>query len=483
MHRREFTKSLSLLAAGFFTDLRTRSRALPLLLVTDRFDVRDFGARGDGLNDDSAAFGKALVRAAKNGGNVFVPPGKFLVNKTIRIRDGVTISGAGSDSVIEHVGGDPIAIICAATQHAGVAQLQIRGRFAFGIVIDACASLVVSRCVISGGTLRWSPTAFCGGILAMNSNDISIDGNTLTGNGLIRSGVLSSDIQVNGFGKNTQSDAIRVIGNQCRSTATQCCISAYDLRRSEISSNTCTGAKTGHNNNNGYGIMIYQTAGSPGSCVDNVVANNRVSNTQGTAIYLQQSNSSRVVANVIDDVSNVQDDATLPVGGVALNQSQHVMISDNRISRVGRAGISIASNRAGVGHVEVTRNTIEHTRGMGIHLRGLLTDINVSNNTVTDTNGGIGSSTPDALDQIIIVGNIVSATADKSPGIVLANATRSTIKNNRVSDSGGYGLALTLRDDESVVKGNTVARSGRGGRGKYADVHISRAKKPSLQPD
>lgn len=153
-----------------------------------------------------------------------------------------------------------------------------------------------------------------------------------------------------------------------------------------------------------------------------------------------KSNHSRVIRNLIDGVAKVQNDDTLPVAGIALNQSQYVVIQENRIMRSGRAGISIASNREGVDHVEITHNTIAHSRGMGIHLRGSLTDIRVSRNAVTDTHGGIGNDAPDPQNQILIDDNAVSATTSSAPGIILGNAARSTVRNNRISDSGGYGL-------------------------------------------
>lgn len=480
MNRRNFTKVLAAIATNFGgrTTDNTCAR-LQLLNRTDRFNVRDFGALGDGSTDDSAAFVKALERAAGSGGSVTVPAGRFVVKKTLKIRDGVTVEGVSNRSVIEHVDGDPVVILCAGARAAGVHNLRIRGRFAFGVVIDKSAAVVIRQCAISGGTTQWSPTAFCGGIFSMYSNDVTLEDNTLSGNGLIRRGVLSSDIQVNGFGSNTASRNIRIRGNRCRSTSTQYCIGAYDMQYSEISANICMGAKTGPNNNNGYGILIYETSTSPGSCLENTVATNEVSGTQGSGIYLVKSNQSRVIGNSINDVASVQADDTLPVAGVALNQSQYVIVRDNRIMRSGRVGVSIATNREGVGHVEVTHNTIAHTGGMGIHLRGPLSDIRVLRNTVTDAHGGIGADTPDPQTQIVIEDNQVSNTTDSFPGIILSNAGRSAVRNNRVTDSGGYGLTLSLRDDVSDVKGNIVVGSGRASPGKYQDIRLIRRQQPN----
>lgn len=469
------------LLAGFGT---SGHRSLTQSLLTladdnDRFDVREFGALGNGISDDTVAFEKALARAGRNGGTVVVPPGRFPVKKALHMRDGVTLQGFGKESVIDHSHGEPIVIVCVDAREARLHNLKILGTFAFGMVIERSTGISVANCVVSGGTVQWSPSGYCGGIFLMQSNDVTIEANELSGNGLIGGGVLSSDIQVNGFGNNVYSRGIRIVRNRCRSTQTQCCVAAYDIQHSEITENICSGAKTGPNNNNGYGILIYQRPGSPGSCVQNTVASNQISETQGSAIYLQQCNHSRIMQNSIDSSANIQDDSTLPVAGVALNQSQYVVIEKNRITRVGHAGISIASNRPGVGHVEVVQNIIAYAGGMGIHLRGLLTDIRVLGNTVTHCNGGIGGYTNDSQDLIVIADNTVSSTSGSNPGIILGNAGRSVVRSNRVTDAGGYGIALRLRDAESVVARNTVLRSGRAFGGNYPDVRISRAQEPT----
>jgi len=468
MNRRDFAKTV---VTAFTAGVRTRPKT-NASQTQERFDVRDFGATGDGTTDDGAAFEKALARAARSGGIVAVPKGTFVVRRMLRLTTGVSIEGVANASVIEHIDGTPIVLLCATAHKVGVRDLEIRGRFSFGLVIDRSTDVVVKKCVISGGTTQWSPTAFCGGILSIYSSDVSLEDNTLTRNGLVRKGVLSSDIQVNGFGANVSSHGIHIRGNRCSSISTQYCIGAYDMQRSEIEGNICSGAKTGANNNNGYGILIYETPSSPGSCLENTVANNRVSDVEGSGIYLVKSDHSRVLNNSLDRVANVQADHTLPVAGIALNQSQYVLIRDNEILSAGRAGISVASNRPGVGHVDVANNTISHCRGIGIHLRGLLTDVHVSYNTVTDTSGGIGGDTPEPQDQIVIEQNTVSRTTGSSPGIILSNAALSAVRNNRISDSGGYGLVVSLRDAKSEVNGNIVAGSGHGSVGKYQDIRV-----------
>lgn len=54
------------------------------------FDVRDYGAKGDGVAKDTAAIQKAIDTAAQTGGIVTVPAGKYL-SGTIHLRSNVTL--------------------------------------------------------------------------------------------------------------------------------------------------------------------------------------------------------------------------------------------------------------------------------------------------------------------------------------------------------------------------------------------------------
>lgn len=56
-------------------------------------DVVSFGARGDGITDDTAAFEAALQAAATKGERVTVPAGRFRIDGTLSIPVGVTLEG------------------------------------------------------------------------------------------------------------------------------------------------------------------------------------------------------------------------------------------------------------------------------------------------------------------------------------------------------------------------------------------------------
>jgi hypothetical protein len=64
--------------------------------MMEAVSVKDFGAVGDGLHDDTAAFQSALAAHS----NVFVPAGNYAVTGTITLGDHQTLHGAGDASII-----------------------------------------------------------------------------------------------------------------------------------------------------------------------------------------------------------------------------------------------------------------------------------------------------------------------------------------------------------------------------------------------
>jgi len=52
------------------------------------------GAKADGATDDTAALQQALDTAAKTGGTLYLPPGRYLVKGSLRVPPNVTVQGA-----------------------------------------------------------------------------------------------------------------------------------------------------------------------------------------------------------------------------------------------------------------------------------------------------------------------------------------------------------------------------------------------------
>lgn len=82
---RVFTRAVAFLAFLF-------SLALPA--QASFFDVTDFGARGDGETDDTAAFQRGMEAAAEAGGGVVrVPAGHYRIDGNLNVPDLVTLEG------------------------------------------------------------------------------------------------------------------------------------------------------------------------------------------------------------------------------------------------------------------------------------------------------------------------------------------------------------------------------------------------------
>lgn len=66
------------------------------------YNVKDYGAKGDGSTDDRMAIQEALNYAYENGGGiVFVPVGHYIVSKCIVIGDNCFLVGTGKGSIID----------------------------------------------------------------------------------------------------------------------------------------------------------------------------------------------------------------------------------------------------------------------------------------------------------------------------------------------------------------------------------------------
>ncbi len=59
-------------------------------------NVRDYGAKGDGVTDDTDAFTKAMAALGEQGGTATVPTGNYLIKTHIKIPNSVTLEGVWS---------------------------------------------------------------------------------------------------------------------------------------------------------------------------------------------------------------------------------------------------------------------------------------------------------------------------------------------------------------------------------------------------
>jgi hypothetical protein len=94
--------------------------------LKDTVSVKDFGAVGDGVADDTAAIQAAIVRAEVNGDIVYFPPGTYLISSRLDTVDSkyVTLAGSGFASQIKkNFNGDMLSL----GKRATVTNLHFNG--------------------------------------------------------------------------------------------------------------------------------------------------------------------------------------------------------------------------------------------------------------------------------------------------------------------------------------------------------------------
>ena len=88
---------LAILGVGAFALIKFVTDVPPPTGTANRFNVRDWGAVGDGISDDRAAIQQVIDAAGAAGGIVFFPPGTYKVDNSLLYiaKSNVTLLGSG----------------------------------------------------------------------------------------------------------------------------------------------------------------------------------------------------------------------------------------------------------------------------------------------------------------------------------------------------------------------------------------------------
>jgi hypothetical protein len=136
----------------------------------DTKSVRDFGARGDGVTDDTAALQAALTWACHTApfGNLYFPQGKYAITKLLtcalvntggRTINGVRLYGSGPNSIIQNRGATNGALLVTGAAVANfddfyLADLKIQnqttGMGAFGFKMDGVGGFGIQNLIVEG---------------------------------------------------------------------------------------------------------------------------------------------------------------------------------------------------------------------------------------------------------------------------------------------------------------------------------------------
>lgn len=134
-------------------------------------DVRSFGAKGDGKNDDTAAIQAAIDSLGDTGGAVIFPAGLYKVTSTLKVPEKVVLKGTGMRSSTVTYGGTGYAIALGSASAkslvygTGVSDMGVllTNVNSNGITVQATAGAVLTNVYLEGVVPNSSTAVFLDG--------------------------------------------------------------------------------------------------------------------------------------------------------------------------------------------------------------------------------------------------------------------------------------------------------------------------------
>lgn len=178
--RREFlggllTLTASTLVGGVGVAFAAPAVAVPRKRGSARIDVRDHGAKGDGVRDDTSSFQDAIDALPKDGGTVYVPAGAYVIDPTrnVKLRSRMHLSMATGARLLAKANAAPRAYVLLAQELEDVeisggriigdrdSHLGTTGEWGHGIRVRGCSGVTIRNINISR---CWGDGISAGGI-------------------------------------------------------------------------------------------------------------------------------------------------------------------------------------------------------------------------------------------------------------------------------------------------------------------------------
>jgi len=418
--------------------------------------VKDFGAVGDGVTDDTAAIQDALNAVKK----VYVPDGTYLCST-------VTVS---SDNT--HIWGSKGAI------------LKLKNSVDVDLLdLSNFDNLTISDITLDGNKANQTTDVDA---VCIRGDDNS---NVVIQNCIIKNSALS--------GVNIRnSDGVKIVNNLITDCGTKNSINSGDGIYLAFNSNDYV---SGNSVINPARIGIILKGSVSVNSSRSVVIGNFVNNSGENAIGTEDGNVSTLIVNNIVDTSGDNSFASTKAGIVVGETGETVTVSGNRVVNAGSFGIEVVH---GADETIVTNNNISSSGSIGIFatavdgsggLDNLLINGNLVTTTVTDgifisaaatnpltsaninkniniLNNVVRDAARDAivcsamLDFSVSNNSIHSTTT--GAGIRVINSEEGSVCNNYITEANSRGVYIqgsTINCDNISVRDNTVVEAGTWG--------------------
>ncbi|MCO6442640.1 MAG: right-handed parallel beta-helix repeat-containing protein, partial [Anaerolineae bacterium] len=440
--------------------------------------VKDFGAVGDGVADDTTAIQSAL----NTGKAVYFPSGTSFYRITSQVSAAEDyqriFSVEGAEIRQETANANVLAIVSRAGVEVSGLRLRAPGTSTSYSNGNGVYILDSEYCRVEGCTVINHRGA---GVNLYSSNYCEVVGNTFL------------DSPVAHLDQNTQtfadiavvysSKGNRVTGNVCRSgqatgIQVQSIAGSGDADRNVVIGNVVEGAKA-------YGIIAYRQ--NPDYTQDTVsgtvISGNTIKTVYGTilnvatssyaygsGIYVQGADGTVVVGNTVEDahagaaiISPSVFVETLSPAGIGCINVTRVVISGNIVNQSGMIGIEVASSGNGdvLGQAVVIGNIVTRARIAGIRVRERGRAI-VSNNAV-DTVVGVGVrvyGSGTLYENVAVTSNSVANSS--SSGIQVEDMDGPVVASNIVESAGIHGISVSACVNPKVNSNTVHDHASRG---------------------
>ena len=419
--------------------------------------VKDFGAKGDGVTDDTHAFEAAEEALPLSGGTIIVPPGTYIIAYRMR-KPGVVLQGSGWNSTV----------------------LKTRPN-ATKLIDDCPVRIFGDYCVVRDlqidGNAENNPALAASMEMAREADGIGIYANYCVVERVWTRNILGHHIIV---WNDNFDDEDWPAGARHHNSVRYCRVDQgpEGMRNAlDVASTKQLGENIDQNINHHNEFVGNIVTGNivVHTGWDVLIANNWVSG--GSIGCHTRTRRLRIVNNVVDS-GNIEINGGLDtLAGEDARRSRDVVVSGNRIRGGASSGVAVLNSD----HVTVEGNTVTDKSQSAIQATRV-TNLSVRNNTVLRLTGfgrGIQIYGTDPSDDIEIRGNTIESVASIGIQIALANrvriaqnelrnianngiacqtsaATEIEVLQNKLSDVQGIGIELC--PDSVLVSANTLTR-------------------------